>query len=272
MSDFQRLMLAVSSTTVHTPPRLHAGIVRRFWRYLKNKAARLSFLLGGSAVSPGHSMVARLDRCGGSGGTAVVATYNVESRGRVARQIGVGALAHLARHELFDVLPEKTFCMLLLVVTFQDQLPVTRDGALRAELRQHELQHMLRHSLHEAADLCEVDPPHLLGAHPDDLGRLHDVLLGCAQRRVLGLDDLVEPREHLVIGVQRPTLPSHRHDAALDGCAAFGDLTTAIFSIRLLLLFALLLFLHAEIELWLLLVLCHAVWVNLRDSKKAEVS
>merc|ERR1740129_399078 len=160
--------------------------------------------------------------------------------------------------------------MLLLVATFQDQLPVTRDGALRAELRQHELQHMLGYSLHEAADLCEVDPPHLLGAHPDDLGRLHDVLLRRAQRRVFGLDDLVEPREHLVVGVQRPTLPSHGHDAALDGRASLSDLTTAIF-IRLLLLFALLLLLHAEIELWLLLVLCHAVWMNPRDTKKVEM-
>merc|ERR1740129_1642158 len=272
MSDFQRLVLAVSSTTVHKPPSLHAGIVWRLSRDARNKAARLCFLLGGSAVSPSHSLVARLDRCGGPGGTAIVATDNVESRGRIARQIGVGTLAHLARHELFDVLPEKTFCMLLLVITFQDQLPVTCDGALRAELRQNELQHVLRRSLHEAADLCEVDPPHLLGAHPDDLGRLHDVLLRRAKRRVLGLDDLVEPRAHLVVGVERPALPGHGHDAALDGRAALGDLTTAIFSIRLLVLFALLLFLHAEIELWLLLVLCHAAWVGLRETRrKAEV-
>merc|ERR1740129_671399 len=230
MSDFQRLVLAVSSTTVHKPPSLHPRIVWRLSRDARKKAARLCFLLGGSAVSPGHSMVARLDRCGGSGGTAVVATYNVESRGGVARQIGVGALAHLARHELFDVLPKKTFCMLLLVVTFQNQLPITCDGTLCAELRQHKLQHVLRGPLHEATDLCEIDPTHLLGADPDDLWRLHDVLLRRAQRRILRLDDLVEAREHLVVGVQRPSLPGHRHHAALDGRAALAGLT-AIFSI-----------------------------------------
>merc|ERR1719277_1025004 len=94
-----------------------------------NRSALSSLLLGSTAVSARDGVVARLDGGGAPRRAAIAAAHDVEPGGGVPREVRVRALAHLARHELLDVLPEQALCVLLLVRALEDELPLRGDRA-----------------------------------------------------------------------------------------------------------------------------------------------
>mmetsp|Transcript_121122 Transcript_121122/g.337359 ORF Transcript_121122/g.337359 Transcript_121122/m.337359 type:complete len:218 (+) Transcript_121122:91-744(+) len=146
-------------------------------------------------------MVTTSNRSHRPGGSTIATVTKVQSTGSVLLQVGVGRATHLTGDILHHVLAQQTLNVLRHVLSTNDQALVTIDGPFGSELGHEKGVDVIRTALHHGADLLEVDPQGLLAAHELKLRRLDVTLLLLHQRGVVGLQEIDNLVQELIVRV-----------------------------------------------------------------------
>ena len=151
-------------------------------------------------------MVTALNRGHRASATAAVAVHEIQLSDVVSLQHRVRRVAHVAGDVDADVLLQNGGQLLIRVAALDDELVLSVQRAVRAQLAEDEAEHMLVFTIHLVAVVHEVDPAGLGGTHTSDLWHRHHALLRSSKLGIVGLDLGVHTVKNLGV---RNTINSH---------------------------------------------------------------